>query len=254
MTVPAAALSRFLDNACPDHHVRGGPDHVRAEHTAMRLLARYPDIAAANFYTAVVCGDLDAVNRALAADPGLGDARERRARSGAHRVRRRGRPRPAGLGTERLGAALVSLLHAAAAEVRRGQCRRHRRALLDHGANPNVYFMAGDSHYTPLVGVIGEGEEGRPGASAAGRVSSGCCSIEAPTRTIEQVIYNIHFNGKVLWFLELDLRTLTPASAVARTGPIRSGRCSRWGDTGPAHAGTWTSPSSTTISRSPSGA
>jgi hypothetical protein len=68
MTVPAAILSRFLDNACPDHHVRGGPDHVRAEHTAMRLLARYPDIPRANFYSAVVCGDVEGVNRALAAD------------------------------------------------------------------------------------------------------------------------------------------------------------------------------------------
>jgi len=64
------AVSLFLDNACPDHHVRGGSDHVRAEHTAVRLLTRHPEIATANFYTAVVCGDLDAVNRALAADPG----------------------------------------------------------------------------------------------------------------------------------------------------------------------------------------
>src|SRR5215475_12834921 len=38
----AAVVARFLDNACPDHHVRGGPDHVRARGTAMRLLARYP--------------------------------------------------------------------------------------------------------------------------------------------------------------------------------------------------------------------
>src|SRR4026207_1108644 len=58
MTVPAAALSRFLDNACPDHHVRGGPDHVRAAHTAMRLLARYPDIPRADFYSAAACGDV----------------------------------------------------------------------------------------------------------------------------------------------------------------------------------------------------
>ncbi len=36
-------LNEFLDSACPDHHVRGGPDHVRAQHTAMRLLARFPD-------------------------------------------------------------------------------------------------------------------------------------------------------------------------------------------------------------------
>jgi len=57
----AALVSRFLDNACPDHHVRGGSDHVRAQGTAMRLLARYPEIASADFYTEVVCGDLEAV-------------------------------------------------------------------------------------------------------------------------------------------------------------------------------------------------
>ena len=33
-------------------------------------LERYPEIVRANFYTAVVCGDIDAVNRALADDPG----------------------------------------------------------------------------------------------------------------------------------------------------------------------------------------
>ena len=41
------------------------------------------------------------------------------------------------------------------------------RALLDHGADPNVFFMAGDSRYTPLVGVIGEGEEDASAAPAA---------------------------------------------------------------------------------------
>lgn len=35
----------------------------------MRLLARYPEIANTDFYTAVVCGDLEAVTRMLAADP-----------------------------------------------------------------------------------------------------------------------------------------------------------------------------------------
>jgi hypothetical protein len=63
-------LSRFLDNACPDHHVRSWMDHVRAEHTALRLLDQHPEMATANFYTAVVCGDLVMVNRMLAADPG----------------------------------------------------------------------------------------------------------------------------------------------------------------------------------------
>jgi hypothetical protein len=31
-------LWRFLDNACPDHHVRGGTDHVRARDALVRLL------------------------------------------------------------------------------------------------------------------------------------------------------------------------------------------------------------------------
>ena len=66
----ADPIALFLDNACPDHHVRGGADHARAQHTALRLLARHPHIKTANFYTAVVCGELEAVTRALVADPG----------------------------------------------------------------------------------------------------------------------------------------------------------------------------------------
>lgn len=66
----ADPIALFLDNACPDHRVRGGADHARARHAAMRLAARHPDIATANFYTAVVCGQLDAVTRAFVADPG----------------------------------------------------------------------------------------------------------------------------------------------------------------------------------------
>ena len=48
----------------------------------MRLLARHLDLATANFYTAVVCGDLDAVRRALAADAGVGHGQERRGLAG----------------------------------------------------------------------------------------------------------------------------------------------------------------------------
>ena len=34
--------------------------------------------------------------------------------------------------------------------------------LLDAGADPNAFFHAGDSHYTPITGVAGDGEEDRP--------------------------------------------------------------------------------------------
>jgi ankyrin repeat protein len=196
------AVSLFLDNACPDHHVRGGSDHVRAEHTAMRLLSRHPEIAMANFYTAVVCGDLEAVNRALAADRGWA-------------TRRNGEPLPerTGVGGEgdltrrdwgakgwqplsylcftRLP--LPSVTENAVAIA---------RALLDHGADPNVYFMAGDSRYTPLSGAIGEGEEGRPGHQQRDALVR--LLLERGANPYDQqVTYNIHFKGKVLWFLEL---------------------------------------------------
>src|SRR5437899_3669814 len=56
-------VNHFLEAACPDHHVRGRPDHSRALHTAARLLERYPDIAHDSLTTAVVCGDLAEVER-----------------------------------------------------------------------------------------------------------------------------------------------------------------------------------------------
>ena len=212
------AVSLFLDNACPDHHVRGGSDHVRAEHTAMRLLARYPEIATANFYTAVVCGDLDAVNHALAADPGWA-------------TRRNGDPGPGRTGVGGEGdltrrdwgskgweplsylcftrLPLPSVTENAVAIA---------RALLDHGANPNVYFMAGDSHYTPLTGAIGEGEEGRPAHQQRDALVR--LLLERGANPYDQqVVYNIHFNGKVLWFLELIYEHA-----------LRTGRAGDWAD------------------------
>jgi ankyrin repeat protein len=74
--------------------------------------------------------------------------------------------------------------------------------LLDHGADPNAYFMAGASRYTPLVGAIGEGEEGR--AAHPRRDALVRLLLERGADPYDlQVGYNIHFNGKVLWFLEM---------------------------------------------------
>ena len=86
---PDDVIARFLDNACPDHHVRGGSDHVRARHTAMRLLERYPAIATANLYTAVVCGELESVRQFLAADAALATRPSGEPGRRAHRRRRR---------------------------------------------------------------------------------------------------------------------------------------------------------------------
>ena len=92
------------------------------------------------------------------------------------------------------------------------------RALLDHGANPNVYFMAGDSRYTPLTGAIGEGEEGRPAHQQRDALVR--LLLDRGANPYDgQVIYNIHFNGKVLWFLEL-----------IHEHALRTGRAADWAD------------------------
>jgi ankyrin repeat protein len=198
---PAEAVSRFLDNACPDHHVRGGPDHIRAQHTAVRLLGRYPDLANANFYTAVVCGDIDAVNRSLAADPGWATRVDGEAGSG-----RTGAGGEGDLVKRDWGAkGWEPLLYLCFTRLPRKAVADNAvaigRALLDHGANPNVHFMAGDSKYTPLVGAIGEGEEGRPAHSQRDALVELLLDRGAEPYD-QQVVYNIHFNGRVLWFLE----------------------------------------------------
>src|SRR5262245_402248 len=196
------AVELFLDNACPDHHVRGGSDHVRAEHTALRLLERYPEVATANFYAAVVCGDLGAVTRALAADPGWARRKSAESRTGRTEaggendlVKRawgsKGWEPPSYLCFTRLSLPAVTENAVAIA-----------RALLDAGADPNVYFMAGASHYTPLTGVIGEGEEGRRAHQQRDALARLLLDRGANPYD-RQVVYNIHFAGKALWFLKM---------------------------------------------------
>ena len=219
-SVPVSSdiVSRFLDNACPDHHVRGGGDHVRAEHTALRLLERYPEIAGASFYTAVVCGDIEAVNRALAADPGWAtraDAEPSAERSDVggegDLLKRDWGPK----GWEPLSYLCFTRLSLPAVS---GNAVAIARVLLDRGADPNVYFRAGGSQYTPLVGAIGEGEEARPPHQQRDALVELLLDRGAHPYDI-QVLYNIHFNRSVLWYLE----TIYAHS-------LRTGRAADWSD------------------------
>ena len=204
----AAIVSRFLDNACPDHHVRGGPDHVRARGTAMRLLERHPEIANASFYTKVVCGDLAGVLTDLDENPALAVARDgpprpKRSEAGNSRdllIRDWG---PKGW-TPLLYLCFTRLPLAAASE----NAVAIATALLDRGADPSDFFMAGDSRYTPLVGAIGEGEEDRPPHPRRDELvrllmDRGAEFASSPGNYDGQVIYNIHFHGNVLWYLKL---------------------------------------------------
>ena len=208
----------FLENACPDHHIRGGSAHVTALHTAMRILARYPDIARDNFYTQIVCGDLANVESALARDATL--ATEKRTAVGPDRTKPRdedGNLRD-NLGPKRWEPLLFLAFTRLSLQQTNDNAAAIARALLDHGADPNVYFMAGDSRYTPLVGVIGEGEEARPPHPERDTLVRLLLDRGAEPYDI-QVIYNIHFKGKILWFLK-----------VIYEHSVKLGRAKDWDD------------------------
>ncbi len=188
----------------------------------MRLLARHPDIATANFYTAVVCGDLDAVNRALAADPGWATRpngepglRENR------RWRRRGSDQ-AGLGLERLGAALVSLLHALAAAVGHRQRRRDRtRAPGPWRQSQRVFH----GRRQPVHAAHRRDRRRRRGparASAARRARAAASRARRqPVRRAGRLQHPFQRQGPVV--SRADLRARAPERAGRRTGPIRNG-------------------------------
>jgi ankyrin repeat protein len=176
------SVARFLEQACPDWRI-GGPRQTMAHNAALRLLRRHPNIARANIYAAIVCGDVEHVERllhdrpTLAIEPGgprnwppllyLCDGRL---------------PLPAA------GENAVTIA----------------RLLLDHGADPNVYYPGGSEqiHYTALTTVTGEGEEDAPAHPQARALVE--LLLERGAEPYDtQVFYNTHFHGNVRWLLEL---------------------------------------------------
>src|SRR5215470_8411772 len=64
-------VNLFLENACADPLLANGPAaHARRSHTAHRILKHHPEIARENVHTAVVCGDIQEVERILSTQPG----------------------------------------------------------------------------------------------------------------------------------------------------------------------------------------
>ena len=197
----ASLMAQFFEFACPDHHVRGRPAHRMAEHAAIRLLQQHPAIARDNFYTAIVCGEIDIVERVLRENPKAArvasgvSTPDRTGVGGSEDVFRDIGPK----GWEPLSYLCFTRLPLAKAN---DNAVAIARLLLDAGADPNAYFMAGNSHYTPLTGVIGEGEEDRPPHPRRDELVRLLLERDAEPYD-SQVIYNIHFHGKVLWYLKL---------------------------------------------------
>ncbi|HSO76607.1 MAG TPA: ankyrin repeat domain-containing protein, partial [Blastocatellia bacterium] len=187
----------------------GPAAHARRARAALRILTRYPEIARANIHTAVVCGDLEEVKRILKDRPDAGTepgGPQRRRDLNSH---------------EKLWKPLLHLcygrlpLPAASANA-----EAIARVLLDHGADSNDFFEVG-SHpcrYTALCGVAGEGEDDAP--PHPHREALARLLVERGAEPYDiQVIYNIHFRGNVLWFLELMYEF-----------SIKAGRHTDWSD------------------------
>ena len=180
----AERVVAFLESACWDHHVHGKGSHRMHDRAAQRILAEYPTIATESIYTAIVCGEHGEVARLLAARPEAA-----RVRGGAR--------------------GWTPILYLAYARFTHPPTIEHAlsiaRLLLDHGADPNDFYMAGDARYTVLTGVAGEGEQDAPRQSYAGALFD--LLLERGADPFDgQVLYNTHFSGDVLWWLELVYR------------------------------------------------
>ncbi len=191
-------VATFLQFACWDEHVHGKGDHRMYDRAAQRTLAADPSIAHDSLYTAIVCGELDDVRRILDRQPA--------------RARERGGPRG---WTPILYAAYTRFTHPQTID-REVQIVR---LLLDRGADPNDFYMAGDARYSVLVGAAGEGEQDSPRQPYAAALFDLLLERGAEPFDV-QVLYNTHFSGDMLWWLELVFaRTAGTAREAAWRDP-----------------------------------
>ncbi|HYO13102.1 MAG TPA: ankyrin repeat domain-containing protein [Thermoanaerobaculia bacterium] len=186
----AERVASFLESASLDWRV-GGPERAMHRHTAGRILRRHPRIARDSIYTAIVCGDLEEVERILTERP------EAACEIGGPR----GWPPLLYLCNAQLPVAAASDSAVAIA-----------RALLDRGADPNADYPGGNPNirYTALTGVIGRGEEQalpHPQAEALARLL-----LERGAEPYDpQVLYNVfadhasrkYLGDDIIWLLEL---------------------------------------------------
>jgi uncharacterized protein len=189
----AELAAAFLEHACADPLLANGPGaHARRANTALRMLKRFPEIAHHSIHTAVVCGDLEEVERILA-------ERSEVAHEPGGPQRRRHLSEREKLWTPLLHLCYGRLPAAAAAD----NAVTIARLLLDHGANPNDYFEVGDGphRYTALCGVAGEGEDDAPPHPQRQALSRLLLDRGAEPYDV-QLFYNTHFHGDILWILE----------------------------------------------------
>jgi ankyrin repeat protein len=180
-SVRAEVVAAFVGFACWDHHVHGKGDHGRCDRAAARLLAQHPEIARDSIYTAVVCGEREEAGRLIAANPEV--------------ARSSGGPRG---WTPLLYLCYTRFTHQPSID----NAVAIGKLLLDAGANADDFYMAGSARYSALVGAAGEGEQDSPRQPQGAALFELLLERGADPFDI-QVLYNTHFSGDTLWWLEL---------------------------------------------------
>jgi ankyrin repeat protein len=202
----AGRVATFLRLASLDWRV-GGPDRARHTHAAARLLARHPEIAGADIYTAVVCGDAERVARILAERPRA----------------------PAEPGGPRDWPPLLYLCNARLPPPWTGEnAVAIAQMLLDRGADPNAFYPGGNPsiRYSALTALLGRGEEQATLHPQAEALARRLLEHGAEPYDI-QALYNVfgghasqrHLGGEALWLMELIY-----------THSVARGRAADWKD------------------------
>lgn len=142
----AERVAEFLENAVLTYGIppgtadwdRGYADNPARRLLALRILRQHPEVGRDSVHTAVLCGDTLAVERLLSERPEAASAK----------------------GGIRRWEPLLYLCYGRLPLAAAGENSvAIARMLLDAGADPNVYFTDGQNHFTPLTGVLGEGEQ-----------------------------------------------------------------------------------------------
>jgi uncharacterized protein len=190
-------VSTFLQSACWDHHTHGAADHRMYDRAAQRHLANHPEIARHDLYCAIVCGNVGQVRRLV-------------------------EERPAAALEPGGARGWTPILYLSYTRFHHPQTLANAldiaTLLLDAGADPNDFYMAGDSEYSCLVGAAGEGEQDSPRQPYAAELYRLLLERGAGPFDI-QVLYDTHFSGDMLWWLELTYEQC-----------LRVGRTAEWTD------------------------
>ena len=141
----AERLEEFLEHAILNYGIPPGeprwepsyPDDPSRRVYAARILAKHPEIALGNIHAATLSGNVGEIERLLKQDARLASSKG---------GQRQWEPLLY-LAYGRLPIAAVSENSLAVATL-----------LLDHGANPNVKMTDGENPFTPVTGLIGQGE------------------------------------------------------------------------------------------------